>query len=464
MFNNRVNEHFLWGGAMSAHQCEGGYDLDGKGLNHADVAAFNIEKHCKEIVYPIDEGAYYPSHKGIDFYHRYPEDIKLLAKMGIKCFRFSINWSRIFPCGDEEKPNEKGLAYYDALIDELLKYEIEPLITMAHFEIPYHLIETLGSWKNRKMIDCFVKYSEVLLKRYAHKVKYWITFNEINILTYHSYMAVGIKSDDYGELFQMAHHQMVASALTVQLAHALNPDIRIGMMLMYGPTYPHNCDPQNILKALQYNDETYYFADVMCEGAYTRKAQCYLAANNIHLTMDEQDFDTLKKGTVDFIAFSYYMSWTTDECTTTGNMSEGGMNPFLEKSEWGWQIDPEGLRISLNELYDRYHKPLFIVENGLGHPDVLEENHQIHDDYRIQYMREHISEMKKAIQLDGVDVLGYTVWGIIDLISASNGEMSKRYGMIYVDLDDEGNGSFNRYEKDSFEWYKRVIETNGEEL
>lgn len=459
----KLPNNFLWGGAISAHQCEGDYLSDGKGLNSQDFMYYDKQDEKKKYCDTIQENSYYPSHKGIGFYQNFKEDIKLIAAMNIKCFRFSINWSRIYPNGDELEPNEKGLQFYDAILDELERYGIEPIVTISHFEIPMHLIQEYGSWKNRKMIDFYLRFCETLFNRYHKRIRYWITFNEINIVTYHTYMTTGIESNEPSEMLQMAHHQMVASAKAVSLAHQIDAKMKIGMMLMYGPTYPHNCDPKNVLKAMQYNDETYYFADVMCRGYYSNKAKCYLKHNNIHIEQLAEDAQILKAGCVDFLSISYYMSWTTDDHSVEGNMSEGGINPYLEKSTWGWQVDPVGLRISLNELYDRYQKPLFIVENGIGCKDIVEDG-KIHDTYRIDYLKQHIKEMKNAIVYDGVEVIGYTVWGIIDLISANSGQMSKRYGMIYVDLDDEGNGNLKRIKKDSFDWYQKVMETNGEFL
>ncbi len=459
----QLNKDFLWGGAISAHQSEGAYLEDFKGLNSQDVAIYDEITKTKKIVEPIDVQYYYPSHHGIDFYHHYKEDIKLMKELGLKSFRFSINWSRIFPQGDESEPNEKGLQFYDDVLMELEKAKIEPVITLSHFEVPMHLIKEYGSWKNRKMIDFFVRYCEIVMNRYHKKVKYWITFNEINVVLFHPYMVTGIKTKDQSELFQMAHHMMVASAKVVKLAHQLDETLQVGMMLMFGPTYPFNCDPDNVLKAAFENDETYYFADVMSRGYYSKKAEIYLKTHNIDLNITDEDKKDLKEGCIDYIAFSYYMSWTTSNESTDGNMSEGGTNPYLKKSDWGWQIDPVGLRISLNMLYDRYQKPLFIVENGLGHPDVVEDG-KIHDPYRIQYLEAHIREMMKAILEDGIEVMGYMIWGIIDVISANSAQMSKRYGVVHVDMDDLGKGSLKRRVKDSFTWYKKVIETNGNNI
>lgn len=457
------NKDFLWGGAISANQCEGAYNIDGKGLSTADFAKVSKYKGKRQITKTIEIGEYYPSHIAIDFYSKYKEDIALFAEMGFKCFRFSINWPRIFPNGDDVTHNEKGLKFYDKLLDELEKYRIEPIVTISHYEIPKNLVDKYGSWKNRKMIDFYINFCDVIFNRYKDRVKYWITFNEINVIGYNSFFSTGIDTKDLNEIMQMAHHQLVASAKAVIRAREISNNFKIGMMLMYGPSYPYTCNPNDVLKSIIENDETYHYSDIQVRGKYSNKSKKILESNNIKIKMDVEDEDILRRGTVDFIALSYYMSWTTGSGVNEaeGNMSTGGENPYLEKSEWGWQIDSVGLRISLNNLYDRYQIPLFIVENGLGAKDIVSEDGKIHDDYRIDYLRKHIEQMKLAIQEDGVELIGYTVWGCIDLISASTGEMSKRYGMIYVDKDDNGHGSLKRVRKDSFYWYKKVIESNG---
>ena len=436
------------------------------GLSTADILTSGKYKETREQTSSIDPNKYYPSHEGIDFYHKYKEDIALFAEMGFKCFRFSINWPRIFPNGDETEPNEEGLLFYDSILDELERYNIEPIITISHYEIPLNLVRKYDSWKNRKMIDFYLNFCQVILNRYKNRVKYWLTFNEINIIEYNSYFSTGIKTEDPETMMQMAHHQLLASAKATALAHSISEDIKIGAMLMYGPSYPRTCNPNDVLAAMFDDDETYFYSDVQVRGKYSKKAKKRLEKNNIKLIINEEDEKTLMKGKVDFIGFSYYMSWTSGEdiAQSDGNMTTGGENPYLKKSEWGWQIDPIGLRISLNRLYDRYELPLFIVENGLGAKDVLTEDKKVHDEYRIEYLRQHMKEMKLAINEDGVDLIGYTSWGCIDLISASTGEISKRYGMIYVDKDDNGNGTLKRYKKDSFHWYKKVIESNGENL
>lgn len=459
----KLPKNFLWGGAISAHQCEGAVQAGGKGWSTMNVLASIPGQRKQQVVYPIDEEVYYPTHTAIDFYHRYCDDIRLLKEMGFTCLRISIDWSRIFPQGDETIPNEEGLRFYDDVINEIVKQGMKPMITISHFEIPIHLVETYGSWKNREMITFYLRFCNVLFQRYHHQVKYWLTFNEINIITYQPYMTTGIVNPSDKDCFLMAHHQMLASAQAVAMGHEIDASLQIGAMVMFGPTYPHNCAPDTILEAMQDNAEIYHFLDVMVRGAYSKKSLRYLEQQELMFPLSYEDEQLLAKGTVDFIGFSYYMSWTTSTDCASGNMGEGGANPYLKTTPWGWQIDPIGLRISLNMMYDRYQKPLFIVENGLGTYDQLEDD-SIHDTYRISYMQEHIKEMEQAITNDGVEVMGYLAWGCIDLIAASSGEMSKRYGMIYVDLDNEGQGTGKRYKKDSFDWYKKVIASNGADI
>lgn len=460
------SKDFLWGGAVSANQCEGAYNIDGKGLSTSDFAKVCKHKEKRICTETIELGEYYPSHKGIDFYNRYKEDIALFAEIGFKCFRFSINWPRIFPNGDDAIPNEKGLEFYDRLLDELERYGIEPVVTISHYEVPKNLVDKYGSWKNRKMIDFYLNFCEVLFNRYKDRVKYWMTFNEINVIAFKPFFSTGIETDDMEEIMQMAHHQLVASAKAVIKGREICDKFKIGMMLMYGPSYPYTCAPEDILESIRDNDETYHYSDVQVRGKYSNKSKKMFERMNINIKMEPDDEEILEKGIVDHIAISYYMSWTSGVgiSQSEGNMNTGGENPYLKKSEWGWQIDPVGLRISLNNLYDRYQIPIFIVENGLGAKDILTDDNKVHDDYRIDYLRQHIEQMKLAVEEDGVDLMGYTVWGCIDLISASTGEMSKRYGMIYVDKDDDGKGTLNRIKKDSFYWYKKVIESNGGDL
>ncbi|PFO00936.1 6-phospho-beta-glucosidase [Bacillus sp. AFS076308] len=476
--NRKFPEGFLWGGATAANQLEGASQEGGKGLNLADVlpgGKVRLELLMKPgFNYEIDESKYhYPNHEAIDFYHRYKEDIALFAEMGFKVFRMSIAWSRIFPRGDEETPNEEGLAFYDRVFDALHKHGIEPVVTISHYETPLHLIKEYGAWKNRKLIGFFERYARTVFDRYKNKVKYWMTFNEINGATHFPLFGLGFSASSeearLQESFQGLHHQFVASALAVKIGHEIIPGSQIGCMLVYAPVYAFDSNPENVIHALKEEQIfNYYCGDVQVRGEYPAFAERYFKENGIKLDIQDGDLEIIKEGTVDYIGFSYYMSRTekkekTNEESSSGNIIGGVKNPFLKASDWGWEIDPEGLRISLNKLYDRYQVPLFIVENGLGAIDKVEADGAINDDYRIDYLRDHIKAMGEAIE-DGVNLIGYTPWGCIDLVSASTGEMSKRYGFIYVDRHDDGSGTLERSRKKSFFWYKDVIATNGEQL
>ena len=475
---------FLWGGATAANQFEGGYREGGKGLSTSDMLTGGTYNSARRITTELEEGTYYPSHEAIDFYHRYKEDIALFAEMGFKTFRMSINWTRIFPNGDELEPNEEGLKFYDDVFNELKKYKIEPLVTISHYETPYGLTKKFNGWLDRQAIDCYLRYCKTIFTRYKDVVKYWLTFNEINILTHGgaaAFLGGGllfdgireIKLSDYEdyhlpECFQALHHQFVASAKAVQLGHSINKDFKIGCMVANVTQYPYTCNPDDILLAQQKEEfNNFLCADVQVRGKYSGLAKRFFRENNIEIKVEEGDLETLKNGCVDFYTFSYYssscLSANPDVESSTGNLARGLKNPYLKASEWGWLIDPKGLRITLNKLYNRYQIPMMVVENGLGAVDIIEEDGSINDDYRIAYLKAHIEEMKEAIA-DGVELWGYTPWGCIDLVSAGTGEMKKRYGFIYVDKDNEGRGTLTRSRKKSFYWYKKVIETNGEDL
>ena len=470
---------FLWGGAVAANQCEGAWNVDGKGVSCPDICTGGSHTVSKRITPEIEEGTFYPSHEAIDFYHRYKEDIKLFAEMGYKVFRFSINWTRIFPTGEEDSPNEKGLEFYDNVINECRKYNIEPLITISHYEVPFALTKKYNGWASREMIDIFVKYAKVLFERYKGKVKYWLTFNEINSATkpFGGFLSQGILNEgtkdfmnqvDIPQLrFQGLHHQFVASAKAVKLAHEIDPNYLVGCMQIFAVQYPYTCNPKDIVKAQRENQVLNWFCgDVQVRGEYPYYMDRYFSENNIHVKKNDGDDEILKEGKVDYYTFSYYMSsCATDEEAeeSGGNIIGGVKNPYLDASDWGWQIDPIGLRYSLNEIYARYNIPLMVVENGLGAYDKKEEDGSINDFYRIDYLRKHIEQMREAVK-DGVDLMGYTPWGCIDLVSASTGEMAKRYGFIFVDKYDDGSGDLSRHKKASFEWYKKVISTNGEDL
>lgn len=460
----RFPDNFLWGGAVAANQVEGAWQQDGKGLSTSDVQPQGIfgpivqrtagDSALKDIA--------------IDFYHRYPQDIALFAEMGFSCLRVSIAWSRIFPQGDETQPNEAGLAYYDRLFDELARHHIQPMVTLSHYEMPLGLVQNYGGWGNRQLINFFLRYARTVFQRYQHKVKLWLTFNEINMSLHAPFTGVGLPGDSSkAAIYQAIHHQLVASALAVKACHEIIPDARIGNMLLGGLMYPLTCKPEDVFETLQQNRSWQFFGDVQCRGAWPGYMLRQLHEQGIELDITDEDRAALRE-TVDFISFSYYMSGcvTADEALNQqarGNVLSMVPNPHLSSSEWGWQIDPIGLRTLLNMLWDRYQKPLFIVENGLGAKDCPQADGTIEDDYRISYLNDHLLQVAEALK-DGVEIMGYTSWGPIDLISASKAEISKRYGFIYVDRHDDGAGSLTRSRKKSFFWYQRVIATQGDSL
>ena len=475
---------FLWGGATAASQVEGGWNEGGKGLDTQDCRPqfsnltraqkndwtykqmtsekFETAIKCKDI-------GNYPFRFGSDHYHRYKEDIALFAEMGLKIYRLSISWARIYPNGDDEEPNQEGIQFYKNIFNECHKYGIKVFVTMLHYAIPVNLVEKYGGWKNRKMIDLYLKYAKTLFVNFKDDVDYWLPFNEINAGRFNPYNGVGLikdREENYDEsVYQALHHQFVANALTVKLGHEMIPGSQFGCMIARFCHYGATCNPKDQITLI--HDEQYtnwFYTDVMAKGYYPEYIERHFVDRNVHLNIQDEDYEILKNNTVDFVSFSYYFTQVStakeDWAKTDGNLVIANKNPYLPSSEWGWQSDPTGLRITLNQMYDRYHKPLFVAENGLGATDVVE-NGEVHDLYRIEYLREHVRAMKEAI-IDGVNLIGYTWWGIIDLVSCGSIEMSKRYGMIYVDADDEGHGSFDRIKKDSFYFYKDCIEKNGE--
>jgi len=460
----RFPDGFLWGGAVAANQVEGAYLADGKGLSTSDLQPQGIFGEIKQRV-PGDFGI---KDKAIDFYHRFPEDIKLFAEMGFTVLRTSIAWTRIFPQGDETQPNEAGLAFYDRLFDEMKKYGITPLVTLSHYEMPYGLVANYGGWGNRKTIDFFENYARTVFKRYQHKVKHWLTFNEINMSLHAPFTGVGLAAESSKQaIYQAIHHQLVASARAVKACHEIVAGGQVGNMLLGGMLYPLSCKPADVLETQQQNRDWLFFGDVQVRGYYPAYMKRFFKQHQIELEITPEDIATLKQ-TVDFISFSYYMTGcvTTDpeqNQAARANILNMVPNPHLASSEWGWQIDPVGLRYLMNELYDRYQKPLFIVENGLGARDKVEADGSINDDYRIQYINDHLVQVREAIA-DGVEVMGYTSWGPIDLVSASKAEFSKRYGFIYVDCDDQGKGTLERRRKKSFYWYADIIKNHGATL
>ena len=473
-------DKFLWGGAVAANQCEGAWEADGKKESICDhLTAGSLNKN-RVFTSEIRKEERYPSHTAVDFYHHYKEDIALFAEMGFKVFRLSIAWSRIFPNGDDEIPNEEGLQFYDRVFDECRRYGIEPMVTLSHFEIPYHLVKAYKGFTDRRVIGFFERYVRCVMERYQDKVRYWLTFNEINFATMPmgNLEVLGIINreddevanplDDKNLRFQALHHVFLASARAVTAAREINPEFKVGCMIAHITMYPLTSRPEDML-LLQELDHLIndFCADVQVKGSYPGYALRYLEENQIQLAVEPEDEAVLRNGCVDFYSFSYYMSncVTTEEghTTTLGNLLGGVKNPYLETSQWGWQIDPKGLRYTLNKIQDRYGIPIFIVENGLGAVDQPDDNGFIRDDYRINYLRQHITEMERAVN-SHVNLMGYTVWSALDIVSSGTGEMKKRYGFIYVDKDDQGNGTMKRVRKKSFYWYKKVIETNGGDL
>ena len=471
---------FLWGGATAANQFEGAWNVDGKGPSVADMCTNGSYTEPRRVTAAIEAGTLYPSHEAIDFYHHYEEDIALFAEMGFRCFRLSINWTRIFPTGMEEQPNEKGLEFYDKVFDCCKKYGIEPLVTISHYELPYALVEKCNGWEGRECIAYFENYCKVIFERYKEKVKYWLTFNEINVstITMGSVLSTGTIRDYSGPVteapddkqanYQALHHMFVASARMIRYAHEHYPAFKMGNMINFTTFYPLTCDPDDVILCQEEMQKVnWYCSDVQVRGAYPYYAKKLWREEGVSIVMEPGDLDDLKQACIDFYTLSYYVT----SCQTAhaeaqvikGNMIEGVKNPYLKASEWGWQIDPKGLRYTLNEIYGRYEIPVMVVENGLGAYDTVEEDGSIHDNYRIDYLKEHIEQMKLAVE-DGVDLMGYTPWGCIDLVSASTGEMAKRYGFIYVNKFDDGTGDLSRQRKDSFYWYQKVIRSNGEDL
>ncbi len=485
---------FLWGGATAANQFEGGWNEDGKGPSSSDVMTRGSRTKLRMVTYktsdgeihadplftldaPEDavfgcfEGYDYPSHQGIDFYHRYKEDIALFGEMGFKTFRLSFNWTRIFPTGLEEIPNKAGLEFYDNVVDELLKYNIKPLVTLSHYETPVGLTNAWGSWKDPRTIDCFVRYVKTVGEHFKGRINYWLTFNEINIAAMAPWMAAGVGQNTPQVVADISKHQLIASAKAVQTLHAIDSKNLVGNMVAYGAVYPYTCNPDDVLASKQAMHKYHFYEDVQARGYYPAYQLKQYERDGVKFSLTEEEKETLLNGTVDFLSISYYMSSvaTTDpeilKQVAEGNMGLGGVkNPYLKASDWGWAIDPTGLRIAINELWERYQKPVYIVENSLGTQDKLEADGTCHDIAHIDYLRSHIEAMADAINIDGCEVMGYTPWGCIDLVSASTGEMHKRYGFIYVDYQDDGSGNGDRYRKDSFYWWKKVIASNGEDL
>lgn len=473
--NFELPTNFLWGAAISANQAEGAYLEDGRGISNIDMIPHGPHRMSVKLgnvpAPELMEGEYYPSHDGVDFYHRYKEDIALMAELGLKVFRTSISWSRLFPNGDEEEANPEGIAFYRSLFTECKKYGIEPLVTLCHFDVPMGLVRNYGSWRNRKVIGFFERYADTCFREFSGLVKYWLTFNEINIVLHSPFSGAGIAFQE-GEnrnqvIYQAAHHILLASAKATALAHHYDPQNQVGCMLAGGSFYPYSCKPEDVWESVKREQENLFFIDVQARGHYPSYAKKMFAEKGVNVIMEDGDTEILKT-TVDFISFSYYASRCVaadmnNKAVNDGNVVRSVKNPYLDASEWGWVIDPLGLRITMNQLYDRYQKPLFLVENGLGAKDIVQENGEICDDYRIDYLKKHIEALKSAVE-DGVELMGYIVWSCFDLVAASTGEMSKRYGFVYVDKNDDGSKTFKRTKKKSFYWYQKVIKSNGNDL
>lgn len=473
-------KNFLWGGAVAAHQLEGAWDEDGKGVSVSDVLTAGSSGVLRRITDGVQPGERYPNHDGIDFYHTFREDVALMAELGFKCFRTSIAWTRIFPNGDDPQPNEAGLKFYDELFDELLKHGIEPVVTLSHFEMPYHLAKEYGGWMDRRVIGFFVRYASTVMERYKDKVKYWMTFNEINnqsntAADIFGWTCSGVRYSQFERpqeaMYQAVHHQFVAGAMVVKKGHEINPAFKIGCMCAWVPFYPYSCAPDDVMTAAECMHERFYFSDVQVRGHYPAFAKKEWERKGYRIHMEPEDEGILAEGKVDYLGFSYYMSNAVKAdvrkktaASLDGSSPNSVKNPYVIASDWGWQIDPVGLRYSLVTMYERYEIPLFIVENGFGAIDTLEKDGTCRDPYRIEYLKAHIEQMKKAVEEDGVELMGYTPWGCIDLVSFTTGELKKRYGFIYVDKNDDGTGTGKRYKKDSFAWFRNVIKTNGEEL
>ena len=463
-------EDFLWGGAVAANQCEGAYLEGGKGLNISDVLKVG-EGRLRNMALDVDSSEYYPSHEAVDFYHHYKEDIKLLGEMGFKCFRTSISWARIFPTGEESEPNEKGLEFYDKVFDECLKYGIEPVVTLSHYETPLELTKKYNGWESRKLIDLFEKYCKVVLERYKDKVKYWMSFNEINNTTRLPFIAAALdfrkEANWFPMAFQASHNMFVANAKAVKLCHEIIPGAMMGCMLSLSNIYPGSCKPEDVFETYNYRRLSLFYSDVMLRGKYPGYGLKMMKEHGANISVEDGDLELIEKYTNDYLAFSYYRTATHSAGTkmkfNTGGGAGSSENPYLKVSEWGWPIDPLGFRYTCNELYDRYQVPLFIAENGLGAVDIVNEDGSINDMERMQYLKDHVEAMREAVE-DGCDILGYTWWGPFDIVSAGTGEMKKRYGFVYVDKDNSGKGTLKRTKKDSFYYYKKIIASNGENL
>ncbi|TDW16859.1 6-phospho-beta-glucosidase [Breznakia blatticola] len=474
----KLDKNFLWGGSIAAHQLEGAYNEDEKGLSVMDTVTGGTYETPRTITTEIQPDVFYPSHEGIDFYHRYKEDIALFAGMGFKALRISIDWTRIYPNGDDEKPNEKGIAFYHSLLDELIKHDIEPIVTLFHFELPVGILKKYNSWLNRETIDLYLRFVETVVSEYKGKVKRWVTFNEMNHLdpttdvsALFTYMLAGVEyskiKNKEQDLAVIGYNMTLASVKAVKLIHDLDIESQVGCVFGLTPSYPKSCKPEDVMLSFKDTIRDFYQIDAMTYGKFPKYKLHEYERMGVHLEVSKEDEQAFKEGIIDFIGLNYYMSQVS--CATVADDEQaslfgGIVNPYLEKSDWGWTVDPKGLRYLLNFMYRKYQKPIIICENGLGAVDEVGEDGIVHDDYRIDYLNKHLTQLKKAVVEDGVECFGYLMWGPIDLVSATTGEMKKRYGFIYVDKHDDGTGDLSRTPKDSYYWYKKTIAENGENL
>ncbi|MGM0340627.1 glycoside hydrolase family 1 protein [Enterococcus sp. AZ007] len=474
----KLSKDFLWGGSIAAHQLEGAYNEGGKGLNTMDLFTSGSYETPRKITETLQDDQLYPSHTAIDFYHRYEEDIELFAEMGFRALRISIDWSRIFPNGDDPEPNKEGLEYYHKVLDKLIEKGIEPIVTLFHFELPVAIVKNYNSWLSRETIELYLKFVKTVVSEYKGKVTKWITFNEMNHIDpqteasdIFTYILAGLEyskmTDKKQTLATLGYNMTLASVKAVKIIREIDPKNQAGCVFGLAPSYPKTCKPEDVLLSFQDTIRDFYQIDAMMLGEFPKYKLFEFKKNGIELEITEEDQAAFKEGILDFIGLNYYMSAvssTEAEAKAQEALFGGEVNPYLEKSDWGWTVDPIGLRYLLNFVYRKYQKPIIICENGLGAVDQVAENGEVQDTYRIDYLQQHLSQLKKAVLEDGVECFGYLMWGPIDLVSASTGEMKKRYGFIYVDKQDDGSGDLSRSRKASYYWYQKLIETNGEEL
>lgn len=469
MRNNSFFREFLWGASTSAFQVEGAYDEKGKGLTTADIRSFKKSDIMAD------------TKVAMDFYHHWEEDLKLLKEMGAKAYRFSISWARILPNGDDEKPNEEGLVFYENIINRLMEYKIEPIVTLYHFDLPYALVKKHNGWASRSCIDAFVRYANIVFERYKGKVKFWLTINEQNILAVNPSM-MGIEAETVQESFKLCatgyYHMFLANAKVINLCHEKIPGAKIGPAVSYPTIFsmtPKSSDQIAADNAQKYMAQS--ALDIYIHGAYPEYYLTMLRKNHMEPHFLEGDQELLKSAKPDYIGLNWYVSMAgrapekkvetelknVDKGQASYEEMTGAMpfefemcdNPYTPYNEWHWNYDPVAFRFALRKFEDMYHMPCLITENGCGHRDEIEEG-SVHDTYRIEYLKQHIEQMKLAIEEDGVQVFGYCPWSFLDVLSSSDG-VAKRYGLVYVDRDEFDLKHLKRIPKDSYYWYRDRI-------